>query len=119
MTTKFLLFVVFSVFVVAGTPCALADEIVDITVPTTSFEGIPYCPGCGPCPPNSYCYIAGTFSASFQYDNTTATTILESVNIDSTGAIGPYFFLDSSFSKQTNQVGFSFEDDTFGLINFT
>lgn len=55
-------------------------------------------------------------SASLEYDNTTATTILASVKTNSTGPIGGYFLLVSGFDKQTNQVGFTFEDGTFGLL---
>jgi hypothetical protein len=40
------LFVVLLTFVAVGTPCAQADDIVHITVPSTTFNGSLLCPSC-------------------------------------------------------------------------
>jgi hypothetical protein len=105
MRKNLLLFAMLLASMAVGTPCALADEIVDITVPTTTFTGNPIFGG-----------GIVTFSTSFEYDNTTATTILASVKIKANDPFGGYFFLDSYFDKYTNQVVFRFEDGTFGLL---
>ena len=97
------------VLVAVGAPCALADQIVDITVPSTTFIGNPIFPCLVPC--------TETVSASFEYDNTTATTILASVDINAMGALAGGFFFDFS-SPGGNQVVFFFLNGVEDIFTF-
>lgn len=64
MRKNLFLLVALLAFVAVGTPSALADNIVDITLPTATIPG------------NLSCSCFETFSASLEYDNTTKTVLL-------------------------------------------
>jgi hypothetical protein len=92
------LFIALLAFVAFGTPCALADDIVDITVPVTTFHGGPNCPLC-----------TEIFSSSFEYDNTTNTVLLSTVTTKTEGEC-----CFSLFSYDTSR--FTWQDDTFSQV---
>jgi hypothetical protein len=70
---------------------AHADDIVAVVVPTVTFTGNAVCGA------NQTSVCAESFSASFEWDNTTETLVPGSAQITATGPLGTLSYLNSFF----------------------
>jgi hypothetical protein len=92
-------------FAAIGAPTVHADEIVQVTISDLTFNGNNVC-GSG----TALC--TQTFSASFQWDNTTTSLVAGSFSFSTTGALGTSFtnFL-SVLPVETSPSGVGMEVD--------
>jgi len=85
------LWIILTVLLVAiGAPSAHADQTVDVTVPSFTFNGLP---GCPPPPPLPGGTCMETFSTSFEWDNTAGAVIIPSIVTTAAGPLGSFSFL--------------------------
>jgi hypothetical protein len=89
-------------FAPLGAPNARADDIVNIDVSNVAFAA-----------------QSGTenFSASFEYDNTTASVVLPSMTTTATGPLGPFTFRAAESFNSPIETVFIWQDATADQIS--